>query len=40
MLEKANPEFNCEKFQIEVREETENIFDEKLYKSRICFNCS
>ena len=28
-----NPEFNCEAYQIEVRAETENIFDEKFYKS-------
>ena len=30
-IKKINPEFNCEGLQIEVREETENIFNEKFY---------
>ena len=33
-IKKINPEFNCENFQIEVREETENIFDEKFYTNQ------
>ena len=31
---KINPEFNCENFQIEVREENENIFNEEFYKKQ------
>ena len=30
---KINTEFNCESLQVEVREETEDIFDENFYKS-------
>jgi len=33
-VKKINPEFNCKSFQIEVREETENIFNENFYKSQ------
>ena len=31
---KINPEFNCEYFQIEVREENEGIFNEEFYKKQ------
>ena len=31
---KINPDFNCESLQIEVREETEDIFDENFYKKQ------
>ena len=33
-VKKINPEFNCESLQIEVREETENIFNENFYKNQ------
>ena len=33
-VKKINPEFNCESLEIEVREETENIFDENFYKNQ------
>ena len=33
-VKKINPEFNCESLQIEVREETEDIFDENFYKNQ------
>ena len=33
-VKKINPEFICESFQIEVREENENIFDENFYKKQ------
>jgi ubiquitin-activating enzyme E1 len=33
-VKKINPEFNCESLQIEVREETEDIFDENFYKKQ------
>jgi ubiquitin-activating enzyme E1 len=33
-VKKINPEFNCESLQVEVREETEDIFDEDFYKSQ------
>jgi len=31
---KINPEFNCENLQIEVREETEDLFNENFYKNQ------
>ena len=33
-VKKINPEFNCECLQIEVREETEDIFNEDFYKKQ------
>ena len=33
-IKKINPEFNCEGLQIEVREETENIFDENFFTNQ------
>ena len=33
-VKKINPEFNCQSLQIEVREETEDIFDENFYKKQ------
>ena len=33
-VKKINPDFNCESLQIEVREETEDIFDENFYKKQ------
>ncbi|MBQ2176430.1 MAG: ThiF family adenylyltransferase, partial [Alphaproteobacteria bacterium] len=33
-VKKINPEFHCESLQIEVREETEDIFDENFYKNQ------
>jgi len=33
-VKKINPEFNCESLQIEVREETEDSFNEKFYKNQ------
>ena len=33
-VKKINQEFNCESLQIEVREETENIFDDNFYKKQ------
>ena len=33
-VKKINPEFNCENLQIEVREETEDLFNENFYKNQ------
>ena len=33
-VKKINPEFNCESLQIEVREETEDVFNENFYKKQ------
>ena len=33
-VKKINPEFNCEGYQIEVREESEDIFNENFYKNQ------
>ena len=33
-VKKINQEFNCESLQIEVREETENFFDDNFYKKQ------
>ena len=33
-VKKINPEFNCESLQIEVREETEDLFNENFYKKQ------
>ena len=33
-IKKINPEFNCESLQIEVREETEDLFNENFYKNQ------
>ena len=33
-VKKINSEFNCENYQIEVREENENIFDENFFKKQ------
>ena len=33
-VKKINPEFNCESYQIEVREENEDLFNESFYKKQ------
>ena len=33
-VKKINPEFNCESLQIEVREDTDDMFDENFYKNQ------